>query len=52
MAGASMDVQKRIYLNGYTADDLRGLEEVVSIESVNQVMKDKIQSDMGKTRGN
>jgi len=49
MAGASMDVQKRVYLHGYVADDLRGLEEVVRIDGIEKIIELKIEST-GKTR--
>jgi len=41
-AGASMTTQKRIYLQGYMADDVRGLESVVSYAWINEVMKQKL----------
>lgn len=41
MAGASQDVQKRIYVS-MTADDLRGLEEVVRVPGLDQVLIGKI----------
>ena len=39
MAGASIDVQKRIYLTGFQARHLRGLEEVVAFEGLEDVME-------------
>lgn len=42
MAGASIDVQKRIYLTGFQARHLRGLEEVVTFEGIENVLTKKI----------
>lgn len=40
-AGSSIEVQKRIYLN-YQAEDLKGVEEAVNIEGLDELMKSKI----------
>ncbi len=57
MAGASMQTQKRIYLQGFIADDLRGLEEVVQIEGLDELINTKLleaplDNRPGKTREN
>ena len=42
-AGASIRTQRRIYLQGYMADDLRGLEEAVRIPGVEKIVTEKLQ---------
>ncbi len=42
MAGASMQTQRRIYLRGYQADDLRGLEESVKFDGLDQALEAKL----------
>ncbi len=41
MSGASMDVQRRIYVS-MTADDLKGLERVVQVPGLDKVLTGKI----------
>lgn len=47
MAGAAIDVQKNIYVS-MDADDLRGIENVVNIKSVNKVIKTRLGKRLGK----
>lgn len=55
MAGASIQTQRKIYLQGFQADDLRGLEEVVIVEGLERIIQSKLLNSpddgMGKTRG-
>jgi hypothetical protein len=48
-AGASMLTQKRIYLQGYMADDLRGLEESVQIEGISELIDTMLQNASHKS---
>ena len=49
-AGSSVDVQKRIYL-AMDADDLRGLENVVQVEGLNELLLTKIHQTSLKGSG-
>jgi integrase len=40
-AGASMQTQKRIYLQGYMAEDVRGLEAVVDFEGIEELIQSR-----------
>jgi len=42
MVGASAEVQRRVYLNSFTADDLRGLEQVVDFKELGPALELKI----------
>lgn len=48
MAGAKIDVQKRIYLGAMTADHIRGLEESVQIEGMQALLDSKIGGNVGE----
>lgn len=48
-AGAAIDVQKRIYVQ-FEADDVRGLESVVNVDGLVEILGSKIEG-MGKTWG-
>ncbi len=50
MAGASIEVQKRTYVNSFGANELRGLEEVVQIEGIGEILDAK-KMYHGKTTG-
>jgi hypothetical protein len=41
MAGASIQTQRRIYLHGFQAEDLRGLENVVQFDGLESIMSEK-----------
>lgn len=45
MVGASVDIQRRIYLTGMRAKHLKGLEEVVQFEGLEKVVADKLSSN-------
>jgi integrase len=54
-AGASMSVQKRIYLQGYMADDLRGLETAIVLDGLESLVMNRLKElpqavKPGKTR--
>jgi integrase len=52
MAGASIDVQKTIYVT-MDADDLRGLENSVQVDGLDEILKNKTEEFLwGKTWGN
>lgn len=51
MAGASIQTQRRIYLHGFQAEDLRGLEEVVRFEGLDQTVEAKLVSKPGEKPG-
>lgn len=52
MAGASMQTQRRIYLRGFQADDLKGLEDSVIFEGLEQTLNEKvILQPLGKIAG-
>ncbi len=48
-AGAAIDVQKKTYVR-FNADDIRGLEEVVKVEGLSQILASKIKQ-LGNQRG-
>lgn len=50
MAGAKIDVQKNVYVT-MLAEDLRGLEDSVQIEGLNELFNDKILEICGAKRG-
>jgi len=52
MAGASIEVQRQIYLNAFGANELRGLEEVVQVEGLGQIITQKTKVQDGENRGN
>lgn len=49
-AGASIDVQKKTYVN-FDASDIRGLESVVKVQGLDKILKSKTKKHLGKTRG-
>lgn len=50
MAGASIDVQKRIYVQ-LEADSLRGLEEAVQVKGLSKILSSKVNVSRAKSRG-
>lgn len=56
MVGAKIDIQRRVYVTGFRAQHLSGLEDVVQFEGLEKVLANKLgaenlgRSDMGRSR--